>query len=38
MTFFTDAAPLSIYDLIMLAVGVPMLAWAIIRLARESRS
>ena len=31
-------APPSIYGLIMLAVGVPLLAWAIIGLARESRS
>jgi len=30
--------PPSIYALIMLAVAVPMLAWAIIGLARESRS
>jgi hypothetical protein len=28
----------SIYGLIMLAVGVPLLAWAVIGLARESRS
>ena len=32
------AAPPSIYALIMLAVGVPLLAWAMIGLARESRS
>jgi hypothetical protein len=31
-------APPSIYGLIMLAVGVFLLAWAMIGLARESRS
>lgn len=36
--FSTGAAPPSIYGLIMLAVDVPLLAWAIIGLARESRS
>jgi hypothetical protein len=41
MTFPRGAAarqPPSIYALIMLAVGVPLLAWAMIGLARESRS
>jgi hypothetical protein len=41
MTLFTGArgaSPPSIYGLIMRAFGVPLLAWAVIGLARESRS